>query len=126
MARDYTKFLRDDGRLNVSLIPRKTYTQMVNEHRRQEHVFRKVFEAQFWSFDLEQAKLKANENGETVSSADLAQQVLDGMDDNDWWKCMQAFEEHLIAHFHESPEQWSHHLDPVYDEQEQAGWVKRQ
>jgi hypothetical protein len=126
LERDYSRFLRDDGRLNISLIPRRIYTQIVNEHRRNEQVFRPIFEEQFWSWDLEQAELKAREDGEDVDPADLAQKVLDGMDDNDWWKCMQAFEEHLIAHFYESPERWSHHLDAVYDEQEQAGWIKRQ
>jgi hypothetical protein len=126
LDRDYSKFLREDGSLNIRLIPRQIYTKIVNEHRRQEHVFRPVFAEQFWSWDLEQAELKATESGETVSSADLAQRILDGMEDNDWWKCMQAFEQHLITHFHESPHQWSHYLDPVYDEQEQAGWVRRQ
>jgi hypothetical protein len=126
LVRDYSKFLRQDKSLDVSRIPRRIYTQMVNEHRREENVFRPVFEEQFWAWDLEQAELQARERGETVNSADLAQKVLDGMEDNDWWKCMQAFEQHLIDHFHESPDQWAHLLDPVYDEQEQAGWVKRQ
>lgn len=121
--RDYTKFLKDDGTLNVKLLPKPVYRRLADEYRRQEPVFVEVFEAQFWLWDLEEAERKAAEEGREASRADLAQQVLDQMDDDDWWKCMSALEQHLIDHFHESPERWAHILDPIYDEQESAGWV---
>jgi hypothetical protein len=124
--RDYSRFLRDGGKLNVRLLPRPVYTQLVNEYRTQPTVIQEVFEAQFWLWDLEEAERKAAAEGRDASRADLAQQVLNGMDDNDWWKCMSAFEEHLIDHFHESPERWADILDPIYDEQELAGWIPRQ
>jgi hypothetical protein len=124
--RDYSRFLREDGALNVRLIPRPVYSKLVNEYRRQEHVYRSIFEQQFWLWDLEERERKAAEEGREVCSADIAQEVLDEMEDNDWWKCMTAFEQHLVDHFHESPERWGEFLDSVYDEQEEAGWIKRQ
>lgn len=122
MARVYSKFLTESRRLNVALLPRAVYRALVNEYRRQEHVFEEVFEEQFWLWDLEVAAQQAALDGLNVSRADLAQQVMNGMEDNDWWKCMSAMEEHLIAHFHECPDRWAHLIDPVYDEHEQTGW----
>jgi hypothetical protein len=39
---------------------------------------------------------------------------------------MARFERQFNEHFAESPERWAEILDPVYDAQERAGWVRRQ
>lgn len=126
MNRDYTKFLREDGTLNVKVLPRPVYTQLVSEYRRQEDVFRDVFEQQFWLWDLDDLLRKATAAGESLEPADAAQQVIDVMDDKEWWAFMSAIEAHLITNFSGCMTQWSELLDPVYDDQEQAGWTERQ
>lgn len=126
LERDYGKFLSEDGRLNIRLVPRPVYTAMVNEYRKQEHVFREIFETHFWLWDLEEAQRKAQAEGRDLPLDVLAQQVIDGMDDKEWWEIMAAFERHFNDHFADDPARWAEFLDPVYDDQENAGWVRRQ
>lgn len=126
MERDYSRFLGEDGTLNVRLIPRPVYTEMVTEYRKQEHVFREIFEKHFWLWDLEEAGRRAEAEGREVPQHVLAQQVLDGMDDKEWWEIMSEFEKAFIRHFVDDPSRWAEFLDPVYDDQEAAGWVYRQ
>ena len=126
MSRDFTKFLGEDGKLNVRMLPRPVYNQLVTAYRRQDHVFRDVFANKFWLWDLDDIVRMAAEVVEDLASADAAQRVIDGMDDTEWWACMSAFEAHLITNFSSCMNQWSDLLDPVYDDQEQAGWTRRQ
>lgn len=126
LTRDYSKFLREDGKLNIKLLPRPVYTQLVTSYRRKENVFREVFAQQFWLWDLDEILRKAAADGEGLEPAAAAQQVIDGMDDKEWWACMSALEAHLIANFSSCMHEWSDILDPVYDDQEQAGWTRRQ
>ena len=124
--RDYSKFLKDDGRLNVRLLPRPVYLQMVKEYRREPSVIAEVFEANFFLWDLEEAERKLAEAGEKVDRSAIAQQMLGEMEDDDWWKVTQGFEEHFQRHFQSCVERWTDVLDPVYDDQESAGWTVRQ
>lgn len=124
--KDYTKFLKGGDRLDVRLLPRAVYTQMVQEYRQQPDVIGDVFHELFWLWDLEDAERKLAEAGETVDRAEIAQKIVGEMDDNDWWKVTQAFETHFQTHFHECGSRWSELLDPIYDEQEAAGWIARQ
>lgn len=126
MTRDYSKFLDENGKLDISLIPRKEYTDMVTEYRRRDDVIREVFGRLYWLWDLEQLEKEYLEQGEEVPLEELAQEVLNGMEDDDWWQAIAAFEAYFIEHFNDDPGQWSAYLDHVYDEQEQAGWVRRQ
>ena len=126
MDRDYSKFVDENGTLNIRVIPRPVYMTMVTEYRQQESVFREIFEKHFWLWDFEEAERKAKLEGRDVTPAALAQQVLDGMDDKEWWEVMADFERHFNAHFGEDTARWSEFLDPVYDDQEKAGWVRRQ
>lgn len=126
MERDYTKFLNENGTLNIRVIPRPVYTQMVTEYRGQEHVFREIFQERFWLWDYEEAQRRAEAEGREVSPAEVAQEVLNGMDDKEWWEVMTAFETHFNRHFHEDPYRWAELLDPVYDDQESVGWTRRQ
>lgn len=124
--RDYSKFLKDDGRLDPRLVPRPVYTRMVKEYRRQPEVIAEVFAAHFFLWDLEEKERTLAEAGAYVDRADIAQQILGEMDDDDWWKVMQSFEAHFQQYFQSCSTRWSELLDPVYDEQEAAGWIARQ
>ena len=124
--RDYSKFLNDEGRFDVTLLPRRVYTAIVNEYRRRPEVIDDVFEEFYFAWDLEDKTTKAEERGENPHKADIAQQVLDEMDDADWWRVMGAFEKRAIAALSESPEAWAEYLAPVYDEQETSGWRRLQ
>lgn len=124
--RDYSKFLKDDGRLDVRLVPRPLYTRMVKEYRRQPEVIAEVFEAHFWLWDLEETERKLTAAGEDVDRAAIAHEMLGKMEDSEWWEVMQSFETHFLQHFHACWERWPAELDPVYDEQESAGWIARQ
>lgn len=126
MKRDYSKFLTEDGRLNTRRLPRAVYIQLVGAYRQQGAVIAKVFYEHYWMWDLEEAERKAQAEGREVSRIELAEHILKSMDDNDWWEVMSAFEAELIEHFHESPQYWAELLDPVYDDQEAAGWTVRQ
>ncbi len=56
----------------------------------------------------------------------MADEITAEMDDREWWKVMEAFEEYLITSFPNDPAAWADLLDPVYDLQEQEGWKQRQ
>lgn len=126
MTRDYRKFLGEDGRFNPKLVPRKDYTAMINDYRKREPVIREVFGKLYWLWDVENLKKEYEEAGEEVPFDELAQEVMHGMDDDDWWQTIGAFELHFIEHFNDDVSQWYPFLDHVYDDQEQAGWTLRQ
>ncbi len=126
MTRDYSKFMDENGRFNIKLVPRQDYTAMVNAYRKREPVIREVFERLFWLWDLEQLQKEYQESGEEVPIDELAQELMQGMDDDDWWQTIGAFESHFIDHFNDDITQWFAYLDHVYDDQEQAGWTLRQ
>lgn len=127
--RHYSKFIRetDEGqRLNVKLVPRAVYVQMVNRWRSRQDVIEEVADAGFWLWDVKELEEQARAEGRQVTYAELAEEVAAEMDDREWWKTMAAFEEHLITHFPNDPAAWSDLLDPVYDLQEQQGWKPQQ
>lgn len=124
--RDYSRFIRDNGRLNVPLVPRAVYVEMVKRHRSKPDVIEKVYDDLFWLWDLREAEKKAAAGGREVSRAELASEIESEMTDGDWWKTTEAFEEHLITTFAAEPGEWADLLDPVYDQQEQDGWIRRQ
>ena len=124
--RDYTKFIREDGRMWTKRIPRPVYVEMVREYQRRLEVINAVFDELYWLWDLEQAENKAKESGKVVDRVTLAHELIEEMDDKDWWSVTAAFEEHLITSFAEAPAQWASFLDPVYDVQESEGWRDRQ
>jgi len=127
--RDYTKFIReaDTGpRLHVKMLPRNVYVEMVNRWRSRQDVIDKVAEEGYWLWDLKGLEQKAQAEGRHVTYAELADEVAAEMDDREWWKVMEAFEEHLITSFPADPASWSDLLDPVYDIQEREGWKPRQ
>jgi len=99
--RDYSKFIREDGRLYVRMIPRADYVAMVKEYQQRPEVIEAVFDELYWLWDLNERAKKAEEEGREVSRAELAAELIEEMDDSDWWKTTEAFEEHLITHFAE-------------------------
>lgn len=124
--RDYTKFLKDGTRLNIRLIPRPVYVEMVKVYRNKEDVIEQVFDELFWLWDLNALAKTAQDAGRQVTRAELADEMISEMSDDDWWAAIAAFEEHLMSSFHKHPEEWASFLDPVYDMQEQAGWTQQQ
>lgn len=126
MSRDYSKFLNEDGRLSVKLLPRRVYTVIVTRHRQRDEVINDVFERLFFLWDLNQIIESERQAGNDITRAEAAQRVLDSMDDGDWWRVMRAFEERLIGDFREVAQEHADLLDPVYDEQETQGWIDLQ
>lgn len=124
-ARDYRKFLREDGRLDVRYLPRAIYLDLLGRYRRQEHVIDEVLGMHFWLWDLNRKAQQALVDGRHVPRAELADELLGEMADDEWWPIMQAFEAHLQAHFAENPAAWAELLDPVYDLNEIEGWRDR-
>jgi len=124
--RDYSKFIRPDGTLNVKRIPRPVYVEMVRAYQRRPAVVEDVFEELYWRWDLDQAEAKAVAEGRPADRVALAHEIIADMGDDDWWKITAAFEEHLIAGFADDHAQWADLLDPVYDLQEAEGWRDRQ
>lgn len=120
--RDYCKFLREDGRLNVWLLPRPVYTRLVREVREDPEAIDTVFEQLYFSWDMAERARRAELEGREFTNAGLAQEILDDADDDDWWRIVEAFEEYTILHFGDEPERWSSLVDPVYDDQEANGW----
>lgn len=125
-TRDYSRFLREDGRLNVWLLPRRVYTRLVHEMRQQPEVIDEVFAQLYFAWDLEDRARRAAEQGREVTKAQLAQEIMDEADDGDWWRILEAFEQYTIRHFGDDPQQWAWLIDPVYDEQEANGWRRLQ
>lgn len=124
--RDYSKFVRPDGKLDVRRIPRAAYVEMVQAHQQRREVVEEIFEQLYWRWDLDQAEKNAAVDGRDVDRVALAHEIMANMDDDDWWKITAAFEEHLIATFGDDPMLWAEFLDPVYDLQEAEGWRDRQ
>lgn len=124
--RDYRKFLNADGRLDTRLLPRKVYTQLVTEYRQHEAVIDEVFEALYFTFDLDHELERLTRAGQAADKALAAQRVLDKMDDDDWWQVTSAFERALQRDFAGQAERWSELLDPIYDELEVKGWLDPQ
>lgn len=124
--RDYSKFLTADGRLDVKLLPRRAYTELVTRHRQRDEVIEEVFGDFYFLWDLNDLVARKMADGIEISRSDAAQQVLDGMEDEDWWRVMRAFEECLIRDFEHVAAAHVDILDPIYDEQEQQGWVQLQ
>lgn len=127
--RDYLKFIRqsDDGpRLHVKMVPRTVYVEMVNRWRTRKDVIESVAEAGFWLWDLKELEQQALSEGRDVNYAELADEITGEMEDREWWKTTEAFEEHLITAFPNDPQAWADLLDPVYDLQEREGWTPRQ
>lgn len=129
MDRDYRKFVRDTDegrRLNVSMIPRPVYVEMVKRWRRRPEVIERIAEDGYWLWDLKELERTARAERRQVTWADLAEEIEAEMDDREWWKTTAAFEDLLIEQFPENPSEWADLLDPVYDLQEQDGWIQRQ
>ena len=127
--RDYSKFIRESEsgpRLFVKMLPRNVYVEMVNRWRSRREVIETVAEEGYWLWDVRELERQALAEGREVTYAELAEEVAAEMDDREWWKAMEAFEEHLITSFPNDPSAWADLLDPVYDLQEQEGWKTRQ
>lgn len=123
--RDYRKFLRADGRLDVRLVPRAVYVEMVNRHKMHEPAIEAVFEQLRWMWDLNKRAKAAAAERRTVTRAELAAEIMAEMDDRDWWAITAAFEDHLAETFAGDVDRWRDLLDPVYDWQESEGWRDR-
>ncbi len=118
--RDYTKFIRPDGKMYVRRIPRAVYVEMVRAYQHRPDVVEEVFEMLYWRWDLDQSEQKAASEGRDADRVTLAHEMMADMEDG--WKVTAAFEEHLVASFASDPAQWAEFLDPVYDLQEAEGW----
>jgi hypothetical protein len=126
VTRDYSKFLNDEGLLSTRLIPRPVYVEMVNRWQARPDVIEQVLGDTFWLWDLRKARENAAREGRDASDGELLREIMGEMDDTDWWKLTEAFEQHLRREFANAPEYWSDLLDPVYDAQETDGWIRRQ
>jgi hypothetical protein len=108
------------------MLPRNVYVEMVNRWRARRDVIEQVAEEGYWLWDIKELEQAAQAEGRKVTYAELAEEVAAEMDDREWWKVMEAFEEHLITSFPNDPAAWSDLLESVYDLQEQEGWKTRQ
>lgn len=124
--RDYSKFIRPDGKMYVRRIPRPVYVEMVHAYQQRADVVEAIFEELYWQWDLDRAEQAARAAGREIDRVAVAQEMIGDMVDDDWWKITAAFEERLIATFADDPTQWAEFLDPVYDLQEAEGWRDRQ
>jgi hypothetical protein len=120
--RDYRKFLNEEGRLNVRLLPRSVYTGLVTKFRSDEEVIRKVFEEYYLLWDLDAELERQERAGEERDPAAASQAVLDQLEDADWWRVMSGFEKEFAANFLDNVYEWRKEIDPIYDEQETKGW----
>ena len=121
-ARDYRKFLSEDGALDTRLLPRHVYTALVNDYRQRESVIEEVFQAFYLAWDLEQALESQAGRGEPQTVAAAAREVMDRLEDEEWRRVMAAFEERFIREFGQHAHEWAETLDPVYDAHEARGW----
>lgn len=124
--RDYTKFLKDGQRLNMRLIPRAVWVDMVKHAQQQDDMIMFVLEEMYWDFDMNELIAKAEAEGRPVNRPELLRELMSDMSDSDWWKLTSAFEEHIMRSYAADPGVWPTFLDPVYDLQEQEGWRQRQ
>jgi hypothetical protein len=120
--RDYTKFIGDEKRLNMRLIPRPVWVQMVEHAQQQDAMIEQVLDEMYWLWDLRQLEERARSEGRTATCPELLQELMSEMSDRDWWKLTSAFEEYIMREFHSDPAYWARFLDPVYDAQERDGW----
>lgn len=126
MTRDYSKFLRQDGRLNVKLLPRRAYTTIVTRYRKRPEVIDEVFEELYFAWDLGEKMKAQRERGEPEDKAAASDEVLAEMDDRDWWMVIGAFEKRLIQRFAGIADDFGDILDPIYDDHEEHGWREMQ
>lgn len=125
VARDYGKFLTDEGRLNVRLIQRPIYLEMLERYKARPEKVDKVFGELYWLWDLNQRARQAEAEGRAASRVELARELMGEMDDQDWWKVTETFEQSLWADFADEARLYADLLDPVYDVQEAEGWRER-
>ena len=125
MARDYGRFLKDDGRLNPRLLPRAVYIEILNRYKRRDDAINAVFDELHWRWDLEKRLTDASATGNERERADVAAEMMAGMNDDDWWPATEAFERHLCDDFRTLAEEWTDVLNPVYDWQDREGWADR-
>ncbi len=121
-ARDYRKFLNSDGTLHPRYLPRRLYTKLVNLYREDEAIIDEVFEELYLAWDLEQKLDVMKSAGRNPDKQQAAQEVLDELEDRDWWLATAAFERAFTRDFAATAGRWSEFLDPVYDDQEANGW----
>jgi len=126
VERDFTKFLKEGERLNIRLVPRDVYVEMIKRHRSNPAVVDEVFDDLFWLWDLNALVKSADDEGRTATRIELADELIAEMSDDDWWQTIAGFEEHLIGNFSKNLDEWTEFLDPVYDMQERDGWIQRQ
>lgn len=124
--RDYTKFLKDGDRLNMRLIPRAVWVEMVKHARQRDDIIEYVLDEMYWLWDLRELLGKAHAEGRQPSYGELLQEMMEDMSDSDWWKLISAFEEHIMRSYASNPAEWAEFLDSVYDLQEREGWRDRQ
>ena len=126
VSRDYGKFLKEDGSLNVRLLPRPVYTKLVTDYRQRESAIEEVFEELYLTWDIDNKLKEMQGAGEPTDKSAAAQAVLDELDDGDWWRVMAAFERGMARDFPQLANEWADLLDPIYDDQEAQGWVEQQ
>jgi hypothetical protein len=126
LTRDYAKFLKDGQRLNVRLIPRPVWVEMVQHAQQQEDTIERVLDEMYWLWDLRQLQAQARAEGREANVPELLQDLMADMRDDDWWKLTAAFEEYILREYWKDPSYWAVFLDPVYDLQEREGWRERQ
>jgi hypothetical protein len=120
--RDYAKFLGEHGQLNVRLIPRPVYLQMLERYKAVPEHIDAVYGELYWLWDLNARAKTAAEAGRAATRAEVAQELAGEMDDRDWWKLTETFEQHLWRDFAADAASYADLLDPLYDLQEAEGW----
>jgi hypothetical protein len=120
--RDYTKFLKPDGQLNVRVIPRPVYLEMLEQLKSDPEHIEAVFGELYWLWDLNDRARKADAAGRQATRVELAREIIGEMDDQDWWKLTETFETRLWTTFAAEWSRYATLLDPVYDLQEREGW----
>jgi hypothetical protein len=124
--RDYARFLKDGNRLNMRLIPRAVWVDMVSYAQQQDDIIDIVLGEMYWLWDINDLEAKAASEGRNVTRTELLQEMMAEMGDSDWWKLTAAFEEYILRSYAVDASRWSVFLDSVYDLQEREGWRDRQ
>src|SRR4051794_14642516 len=114
-ARDYGKFLNEEGRLNVRLLPRPVYLQLLERYKSEPAHIDAVYGELYWLWDLNQRAQQAMAVGRSASRDELARELAGEMEDSDWWKLTETFEQHLWRDFAALAPLHRDLLDPVYD-----------
>ena len=118
-ARDYSKFLTEDGKLNTALLSPQTYGALLVAYRQDPDVIREVFDELWFLWDLQRREQQAGPNPDI---AEIAQGIIDEMDEDDFRRVRVAFEQRLVDRFGDDPARFAAILDPVYDVHERDGW----